>query len=187
MISTFLYYTIIASAVLFYGIGIDRTVSLQKKQNGTFLTFIKAIFTSAATSAVGFVVSKYILIPIQLEELYPFVTLLIFLLFSSLIEIFVDVGLREAPVEFAIPLLSSYLAINEGMNVAYAVLISFASIISFYMLIGIFHSVQERISFYTTRKGLHTYCVLLLCLAFLIIAIAGFNGTWIYLSLGGVK
>ncbi len=185
MIPTFLFYTIIASSVLFYGIGINRTVFIQKKLPGTFLTCFKALFSSAATTMLSYALSNGILVPLQLEELFPLMTILIFMLFSQLVEIFVGIGLNKVSAEFVIPLLSSMLGLAEGLSFGCAVLISCSSIISFYLLTIIFYSVQDRVSFYTTKKDLNMYYVLLVCIAILIITITGVNVSWLYLSNDG--
>lgn len=102
-----------------------------------------------------------------------------------MIEIFIGIGIRQSPVDFSIPLLSVFLGLNEGIGIASAVTISCVSIISFYCMVIIFHCVRERIIFYTVERGLKTYCVLLLCLAVVIIAICGFNVSWFNIYLGG--
>ena len=185
MISTFLFYTVVASSVLFYGIGINRTVFIQKRLPGIVMTCFKALFSSAATTMLSYMLSNAILVPLHLEELFPLMTLFIFILFSQLVEIFVGIGLNKVSAEFVIPLLSSILGLRESFSIGSAVLISCSSIISFYLLTGIFYAVQDRVSFYTTKKGLNMYYVLLLCLAILIITITGLNASWLYVSLEG--
>ena len=64
-------------------------------------------------------------------------------------------------------------------------IITCTCIVSFYLLVIIFHSVKERISFYTTDSGLKTYAVLLICLAAAVIAISGCNNTWLSMIFGG--
>ncbi|MCR4821577.1 MAG: hypothetical protein K5873_01740 [Treponema sp.] len=185
MFSIIVYYIFSASAVLFYGIGINKTISHSDSFSSSVLTCVKSLFAASSTTAVSYLLCKWLLLPTQLTELYPFIATLLFILFSTLTEIFVGVGLRQSAVEFSIPLLSVFLGLNEGINLGYAVVISCLGIISFYCMVIIFHCVRDRISFYTEEGGLKTYCVLLICLAVLMTAICGINVSWLNILLGG--
>ncbi len=188
MTSTIIYYLLSASAVLFYGIGLNKSVSHSESFSSSFLTCFKSLFSASSTAAVSYLLVSWLLVPVNLTELFPFITTLIFILFSTLTEIFIGVGIRQSPVDFSIPLLAVFLGLNEGFSLGFAVTISCMCVISFYLMLIIFHCVRERISFYTTEGGLKTYCVLLVCLAVIMVAIYGFNVSWfnIYLD-GGAK
>lgn len=185
ILGTVFYYIASASAVLFYGIGINRTVSIKDNFSDSLVSCFKALASGASATAMTYLVTMWLLSPVQLCELYPVVAVIFFLIFTTLSEIFIGIASSTAPTEFTIPLLSVFLGINEGLALGYAVIITCSCIISFYLLVIVFHCVKERVSFYTTGSGLKTYAVLLLCLAVIIIAICGSNGTWIILSLGG--
>ena len=188
MFSAVIYYLLSASAVLFYGIGINKSISHVDSFSSSLLTCIKSLFSAGSTAAVSYLLVNWLLVPIQLAELFPFVATLLFIFFSTLVEIFVGIGVRQSPIDFSIPLLSVFLGLNEGIGIASAVIVSCVSIISFYSVVIIFQCVRERISFFTVEKGLKSYCVLLLCLAVVITALCGFNVSWfnIYLD-GGLK
>ena len=188
MFSTIVYYLLSASAVLFYGIGINKSISHSASLASSVLTCFKSLFSAGSATAVSWLLVNWLLVPVQLVELFPLVSALIFIFFSTLIEIFIGIGIRQSPIDCSIPLLSVFLGINEGIGIASAVVISCVSIISFYCMVIIFDCVRQRISFYTVEKGLKIYCILLLCLAVVIIAICGFNVSWmnVYLE-GGAK
>lgn len=188
ILSVILYYLAASSAVLFYGIGINRTVSIKGTFSDNLVSCFKALAAGASTSALTYLVVMWLLVPVHLAELYPLVALIFFLIFTTLSEIFIGIGIRNTPTEFTIPLLSVFLGVNEGFSIGVAVIITCTCIISFYLLMIIFHAVKGRISFYTTGGGLKTYAVLLLCLAAAIIAISGSNGTWLnFVLTGGAK
>ena len=185
MIATLAYYIISASAVLFYGIGINKSISYRTAFSSALLACIKALLSASATTAVSYLLLSWLLVPVHLCELFPFIATLVFILFTSLIEIFVGIGVRQSPAEFSIPLLAVFLGLNEGIGIGYAVVISCVSILSFYCMVVLFHCVRERVSFYSTESGIKTYCVLFLCLAIIMTAICGFNISWFNLYLGG--
>ena len=183
--STILYYLLSASAVLFYGIGVNKTISHADSLSSSVLTCFKSLFSAGCATAISYLLVQWILVPADLSELFPFVATLIFVLFSTVTEILMSLGVKQSPSDFSIPLLSVFLALSEGCGIGYAVLISTTSILSFYAMVIIFHTVKERIGFYSNEGELKTYCVLLLCLAFIMIAICGFNVSWFNLYLGG--
>ncbi|MBR4374258.1 MAG: hypothetical protein IKO57_01475 [Treponema sp.] len=178
MIAAILYYIISSSAILFYGIGISRTINLKDDFSLLFLSCVKALFTTASTTSVSYLICYWLLVPIHISELYPFVTVILFLFFSIFIEIFIGIGIKKSPAEFSITILSSILALNEGLSIGHAVIIACSCIISFYLLICIFHSIRVRVSFYTNPAGIKIYPVLLLSLAASILAIFGWNISW---------
>lgn len=184
ILNLILYYIASSSAVLFYGIGINRTVSIEGNFSDNFVLCFKSLASGASATALTYLVSMWLLIPVHLAELYPLVAVVFFLIFTTLSEIFIGIGLNNTPTELTIPLLSVLLGINEGTSLGLAVIITCSCIISFYLLVIIFHAVKERIYFYTTDGGLKTYAVLLLCLAAIAIAIFGCNSSWFSLVLG---
>ena len=178
MISTIIYYIAASSAILFYGIGIGRTIAMKDDMSLLFLSCLKSLSTSAAAVAVSYLVCYWLLVRVDLSELYPFLTALIFMFFSILIEIFIGIGIKKSPAEFSITLLSSILAMNEGVSIAHAVVIVCSCVVSFYLLILIFHSIRDRVGFYTNPAGVKIYPVLLFSLGASILAIFGWNVSW---------
>lgn len=185
ILSTILYYLASSSAVLFYGIGINRTISINDDLSESLISCFKSLTTGISTAALSYLIVIWLLVPADLSELAPLVAILFFIIFTSLSEIFIGIGISKTPTEFSITLLSIFLGLNEGISLGYSVLITSVCIISFYFLVIIFHSVTERINFYTNRNSLKIYAILLLCLACAIIAICGSNSSWLILSLGG--
>ncbi|WP_191014167.1 hypothetical protein [Treponema zioleckii] len=178
MLHTILYYILASSAVLFYGIGIHRIASIKGNDSEIVLSAVKALSTTASTTSLSYLLVDWLLIPAQLTELFPLVTILVFLVISLIIEIFLGVGLQKSPLEFSVPFLSTLLGMGEGISLAHAVVISCSCILSFYLLIIIFHSVKERVSFYAPKTGLKSYSVILLSLAVVILAVCGWNTSW---------
>ena len=185
MLSIIVYYLLSSSAVLFYGIGLNKSISHSDDFSTALLVCFKSLFSAGSTTAIGYLLINWLLVPVHLTEIYPFIATLLFILFSTLTEIFIGIGIRQSPLDFSIPLLSVFLALNEGLSISSAVLIACMCIISFYCVVLMFHCVRQRISFYTVEGGLKTYCVLLICLAFIMVAICGFNISWFNLYLGG--
>lgn len=188
MISTMIYYLLPASAVLFYGVGINKSIPHNDSFQSSALTCVKSICSASAATSVTYLFVNWLLVPAQLSELYPFFATLIFILCTTLTEIFVDIGIRQSPMDFSVPLLSVFLGLGEGVSVGSSVIIACMSILSFYSVIVVFHCVRERVRFHTQEGGLRSYCALLLCLAVIMLAISGLSISWLNLYLdGGAK
>ena len=95
--------------MLFYGIGLNKSISHSDNFSSASLTCIKSLFSATSTTAVGYLLVNWLLVPVQLTEVYPFIATLLFILFSTFIEIFIGIGVRLSPVDFSIPLLSVFL------------------------------------------------------------------------------
>lgn len=186
-LSALSYYFLSASAVLFYGIGTNKSISYGDSFSSSVLTCVKSIISASSTTAVSYLLNAWLLIPANLAEIYPFVATLIFILFSTFVEIFIGIGIRQSSVDFSIPVLSVFLALNEGISIGHSVLIACIGILSFYSVVIVFYCVRSRVSFYREEGTLETYCVLLLCLALVMTAIYGFNISWLNLYLSNTN
>ena len=187
MIGLIFYYIASASAMLFYGIGINRTISLHEDYSALKLSFFKGLTTSSSTCAVSYLVISWLFSETGLEELFPVVVIMIYIIFLLFVEIFVGIGIRPAGAEFAIPLLAVFLGINEGVSIGHAVVITCCSICSFYIMLAIFHSVVERVKIYRNEQSLYIFCMLLISLAAIILALCGWNESWVNFMIGGLN
>ena len=69
MHSVIIYYFLASSAVLFYGIGINKSISHSEDFSATMLTCIKSLFAAGSATAVTFLFSRWLLIPVHLTEI----------------------------------------------------------------------------------------------------------------------
>lgn len=187
MIGLVFHYIAFASAMLFYGIGMSRTVSLREDYSAFTISFFKGLTTAASTCAVSHLVVSWLLCGTGLEELFPVVVVMVYIVFLLLVEIFVGVGVRAAGTEFAIPLLSALLGVNEGVTIARAVAIACCCVCSFSIMMAMFRSVVERARACRGERGMRIFCALLLSLAAVILALCGWNVSWVNFAFGGLN
>lgn len=179
MISTILFYLFSTSAVLVYGIGVNRLLSMDDKFSSVIISFIKAAVVGIATSSLSFIFIRLFLIPLELAELFPFITVIVFILASFLVEIFVSIGVKNSASEFAVPLLSILLGLNEGTSILEVMIITVFSIAIFYILYAVIFCLRGRISVHTPDAGLKNYSIIFLSLAVIIVALYGWNASWL--------
>jgi len=179
MLSTILFYLFSCSSILVYGIGVNRLLSLDDRLSSIIISFIKAVVIGIGTSVLTFVMTDIFLLPLDLAELYPFVAVLLFTLISFIVEIFISIGIKNSASEFAVPLLSILLGVNEGTNIFEVMVITVFSIGIFYILYAVIFCLRGRISVHTPDAGLKNYSILILSLGVIIIALYGWNASWL--------
>ena len=85
MIFTFLYYLLFSSAILIYAIGLNRATIVTHIMQ-IFPLIFKSLVATISSSVLSWLFIQYILIPLNLIELYPLVALLIFTVISIFLE-----------------------------------------------------------------------------------------------------
>ena len=178
MLSSVVYYVLSASVFLLYGVGLCNLISSQEHYGSLMLTCVKSLITSTATVSVSYLIVNSLLAPAQLSELYPLVTVTVFVIFSAVIEVFIGIGLQNSITEFGVPLLCVLLALNEATSIGYAIIISMACIMAFYVLFGIQLAMRNRFAMFAPSLGLRVYSLILISFAIILIALSAFNVSW---------
>ncbi len=145
ILSTAFYYIFFSSAVILYGVGLNSASIICDSLHELFIPVIKILVNIILTSILSWLVIKYFLIPLNLAELYPLVSLLIFIAISVLVETVVRITTGKVTSEFSLTFLIILLALNESLNIVDVVLICSCSFISFLILIPILYSIKKRI------------------------------------------
>src|SRR5574344_2025545 len=100
MIADFFYYTLYTSAVLIYGIGINRATIISEKTEDFLLFFIKMLLTVISSVVLTYIIDLYLLIPAHLTELFPFISVLVFSAISVFIESIIRITSKTSAAEF---------------------------------------------------------------------------------------
>lgn len=180
MTSTFLYYVFFSSAILFYGIGLNRTtLAASWPMKTTFLMLFKMFFSIECTTLLMIFFTYKLLVPLRLTALIPFIALMLYVALSSFIEITIRITMRKRVAEFSVSYLIIILSLSESMSVADAFFIPLFCIMSFAILTLLLHAVTFNVlkpnqDNYSSKKGL-----VLFSLAVLIIACLVFDVTWL--------
>ncbi len=146
MIFSALYYLFIGSAVFLYGIGINDSIIMCDSIHKLYLSIVKILFTILCTTMLGWLLTTKLLVPLRLTELYPLVTLLIFIVISILLESLVRITSSRVTSEFNLSFPIVLLAINEGISFSEVIVISTAAFFSFVILLPILYSIKKRIN-----------------------------------------
>ena len=145
MILSILYYVFFSSAVLFYGIGLNRSAVVCMDLKGQTEKAVKSVLTVTSSAVLSFLLCKTLLVPFGLSELCPFVCALIFISISVFCESIVRITSRKSTAEFSISLLSILLSVNEGSTLPRVTVISLCCVLSFYLFVPILHAIYRRL------------------------------------------
>ncbi len=178
MISSMVYYIFYSSAVLFYGIGLNRSAVACVDMKGQFMKGIKSLFTVTSSAVLSYLVCKSLLVPYSLSELYPFVCALIYISISVFYESIVRITSRNSSAEFSISLLSILLSVNEGTSLLRVTIISLSCVLSFYLFVPILHAIFRRIEAGERAKDFSESALVFLSMAVILLALFAWNVSW---------
>jgi len=179
MISNLLYYTIFASALLLYGVGIERSTVLASKHRHIYLRMIKMLICVSSTSTLVYLFSTNVLIPAGLGELYPFVAALIFTVISVFIEIIIRITAKISAAEFGSAYLFILIGVNESLSLPECLLNSCMCIVSLFIAIPFIYSIKHRIELNEQRPEYEKMSTLLITIAIITLILTTWNISWL--------
>ena len=171
------YYMFFTTAVFVYGIGISRALMISEHPRKLFNDTLKMLISISSSSAISYIVTRELLLPVNLGELYPFVSVLVFSTISIFIESVVRITTRKSSAEYAVAILSVLLGVGEGTSVFESVLISCLCVFSFLFAIFVLYMMRKKFS---NRTGL-----VLICISLILIALHFWDVSW-FATFGGI-
>lgn len=177
MFFSVLFYTLLSSSVFVYGIGLTRLTFYSQSPRLYFIKLFKLLCTVAAASSLSYFFSVNLLCKNNLQELFPFITLLIFITVSVFIEIILRLCTRTSTAEFAISFLSVLLAMAESNSMIECIIISSSCIVSFFILVPVLNAIRKK----TSAKGKAPFDIFILLLTFAVIILTSlwWNTSWL--------
>jgi len=144
-VSCFLYYTLFASVVLIYGIGLNKVVECGISKFYNFLYYLKAALSILATAVLSWLVVNFILVPLNLVELYPLLCLLIFICINTFLEALVRLTTGITTTEFIVSFLIILLSVSESTSILNTIIICFSSYIALLCTIPFSITFKKRV------------------------------------------
>ena len=176
-------YLFVTSAVLFYGIEIGRTIQIATSHEKIdFKVYLKIFSSVIISSILSFLVTDCLLIPLHLGELFPLLTIIIFLCINTFIEAMIRLTAGISTSEFAVSWLIVYLSVSESTSLLESLLISVSCCLSFVILHPIVCSFQKRMHDHTDDNKEKMNVFLFVSIAVLIILSAAFDVSWLNLK-----
>ncbi len=176
---TLLNYTLFSSILLFYGIGLNKTIEIGITKSSSLIFYIKSVITIFSTSSITWLLTHYILIPINLVELFPLICILLFIC----INIFVDSLIRltsgfTAP-EYVVSLLIILISIFESTSFLNTLTICLSSLLAISIMLPLSITFKKRICNNGRKLDEKYYSLFFFFLAIIIIVISVFDSSWL--------
>ncbi|MFA6855591.1 MAG: hypothetical protein WCR31_00145 [Treponema sp.] len=180
MVDTFFYFSLYCSAVLIYGIGLNRTAVLSRSLDKTlFFQLIKCTIVILCSTVLTFIIIKELLIPAKLVELYPLIALLIFISLSVFVEIIMRITTGFITSEFTVSYLIILLTLNESLGIIDSIVIAVSCMVSFIMILPVLFSLRKRIEVARPKNDkIKKKSLIMLSMAVIIISLAVWNVSW---------
>lgn len=185
MISNFFYYVLYASAVLVYGIGINRTVIRSNSSKKIIRDCVKMLVSVVASASLTYVITVHLLVEVNATELYPFVAVIVFSVISIFIEAVIRITAKKSAAEYSVSILSVLIGVNESLSLFECVINTSFCVLSFFLVLPIFYSIRCRIDVSNPNGKLRKVSLLIVSIAAVMIALFVFNASW--LNQGGAK
>jgi len=179
MISNLFYYILYTSAVLIYGIGINRATVVCEKPEHIVLFAVKMLISVCSASVLTYLLIVNLFVPVHLAEIYPFIAVLIFSAISVFIESLVRITAKTSTAEFALSLLSVLISVNESTSVIECLLISCFCTLSFYLFIPFLYAIQKRIEISRPSTDFRNSSLIIISISIVIIALVAWNVSWL--------
>lgn len=173
----------IFGSVFLYGIGLNRAVIISSSPSGLGLSFTKSLLASVSTVALSYLVIQSLLVPLSLQELYPLVCILIFLVVSVFLEVLIRLTVQSYMTEFTVSFLCILLALNESMTIVEAILFVICCLTSFYVLIPVLSALRRR-NDHASPLPVFKNSLILFSLAILMFFVLVFDVSWLNGGIG---
>ncbi|HBB42364.1 MAG TPA: hypothetical protein DCZ74_02500 [Treponema sp.] len=178
MLNDFVYYMIYGSAILLYGVGLNKAVRSSKKPHNLLVDCIKMLITVLAASILTFLISSQ-LIKIGMTEIFPFVAVLMVLLVSVFMELVLRLQSRATISEYAVSVMCVLLSISESVSLFECILISTYSVLSCFVCIPFLYALRKRSEINRPNANMRNMSLLFISMAIIIIMVMAWNVSWL--------
>ena len=176
LLSTFLYYTFFSSIILFNGIGTNKIIDLKLEKLQSITYCSKIVISIMLSAAMGWFVTKGVLGPLKMTELFPLVCFLIYVCIDTFLEALVRLTTGKSAAEFIFSYLLIILSISEGFSALNVIVITASCLCSFIAILPFIMAFKKRNS--DTKTDI-IFCRLFLYLALLILLLSIWDIAWI--------
>ncbi|MBQ5998357.1 MAG: hypothetical protein IJL70_02670 [Treponema sp.] len=179
MFNSIFYYLFGCSVIFYYGIGLNRLLTLKKTYSSFLFNIIKSLIITLVPVTLSYFVMHFVLIPLKMVELFPFVTILILISVAIPVHMMIRTGTPDLTEDYALPFLSVILSLNEQTSLINGLVICICCISAFYLFLILIFAFRRRYRLYTSEDGFKPYTLLLISIAVVIIAFFGVNNSWL--------
>lgn len=183
MVSSILYYLFSATAILYYGIGVNRLLTFKMDFSSFAKSLFKVLILTVFNILIDYVFIKFVLIPLNILEFFSVVAVGFFTLICFLIHFFLKQLAFDFNDDFVVPFLIVFLSLIEGFSLVSCLVINLSLLVSFYGFLFLVYSLKLRFFSYDREEGVKPFALILISLSIVFIAFYSWNVSWINLAL----
>lgn len=177
--ATFLHYTIFASVVLLYGVGLNKVSEIGTVKFKEVIFYIKCALSILSSAVVSWLLINYLLVPLKITELYPLVCFIVFACISSFLGAIINLTTGQSTAEFSICYLIILLSIAESSSLLLTVIISVCSILALLVIVPFSLTFKKRLCSNGNVLDETYYSIYFIFLAILIILLSAWDIGWL--------
>lgn len=179
MISDFFYYFFYSSALLIYGIGINRATILCENPDNMVLQFIKMLISVCCTAVITYALVTKILIKCNLAELFPFIAIVLFCCISVFLEAIIRLTAKKNTADFAVSFMIILLAVNESSSLLQCFIICILSTVTFFAVIPFLFAIRKRIEIAYPSRYFKNSSLIFISIGVIMIILAAYGASWL--------
>lgn len=178
-LNTFLYYAIFSSAVLLYGIGLNKVSEIGTVKFKHLIFYVKCGIAIVSSSVISWLLVHYLLVPLKITELYPLICFIVYVCISSFISAIINLTTGHTTTEFSLSYLIVLLSIGESTSLLLTIIISLSCIVSLCTIIPFSLTFKRRVCSNGNLLDESYYSIYFIFLAVLILLISAGDINWL--------
>lgn len=142
---TVLYYSLISSVVLIYGIGLNKIAEIGIVKFKEVIFYIKCAISIISSSVISWLITYYLLVPLKITELYSLICFIVYACISTFLGSIIRLTTGRTTAEFAVSYLVILLSIAESSSLLFTLFISLCSLLSMLIIIPFSLTFRRRV------------------------------------------
>ncbi len=178
MLINFVYYVFFSSAVMVYGLGMQKAIMKSRKPKNLLMEFCKFAITISFSSLLVYLVTVQ-LIKINFGEIGPFLAVLVVSVINIFIAMVSKVSSRTFIIDSAVELLCVIIGLTESASIWECLFNSLFCMISYFICIPFFYGLRKRIEMNAPTKNVKNLALLFVSIAIFVMILMAWNVSWL--------
>ena len=176
---TFLYYSIFSSAVLIYGIGLNKIAEIGIVKFKETIFYVKCAISIISSAVISWLITNYLLVPLKITELFPLICFIIYACISTFLGGIIRLTTGKTTSEFAVSYLIILLSIAESSSLFFTLFISLCCLLSMLIIIPFSLTFRRRVCSNGRLLDEKYYSLYFFFLAVLILILSVWDIVWL--------
>lgn len=178
-LNTFIYYALFGSAVLLYGIGLNKISEIGTVKFKHLIFYVKCGIAILSSAVISWLLVHYLLVPLKITELYPLICFIVYVCISSFLGAIINLTTGQTTTEFSISYLIILLSIGESTSLLFTIVISLSCIVALTAIIPFSLTFKRRVCSNGHLLDESFYSIYFIFLAVLLLLLSAGDINWL--------